>query len=272
MPRDIDGIVDDIDALVDAQLAQEPTGYDYSIGQARCPHCQRHWHGMPLTEHIADMYAEGEYQLDYNYAADTSPIVCPGSEFIGPMPPGHDYNGDTLTVRRDIGYIDTSDDGLLRSWFGPLADRMRIPDARRQVLGDYVAAERYVDRRRWWQTILTPGTDAELQINRELIDTPRGADRMGSMIDAETVTLRMDGEAETFPMHGVTYRVETGDDLDEAWQTTLYALAEQRPSIGAGWVPVTDPGDTRNPLDNEPRGYTRTDLSNMRNTMWENRT
>lgn len=43
-------VLDEIDRLVDAQLAQEPSGYDHNINQPRCPHpgCPREWHGLPV--------------------------------------------------------------------------------------------------------------------------------------------------------------------------------------------------------------------------------
>lgn len=87
--RDYD-IVDDIDALIDEQLeAGEPrTGYPYGDPHyPRCGHCGRHWHGLPVTARIAAMYAQGRYDDTYTTATDDSPVICPGSDFIGPLPP-----------------------------------------------------------------------------------------------------------------------------------------------------------------------------------------
>ena len=70
-------IIDRIDELVDEQLAAgEPeTGYDYGDPQyPRCPHCGRHWHGLPITQRIADMYRWRQYDPDYVYAEDDSPL------------------------------------------------------------------------------------------------------------------------------------------------------------------------------------------------------
>ncbi|MFF2026580.1 hypothetical protein [Rhodococcus koreensis] len=95
-------IIDEIDSLVDAQLEQEPSGYDHNINQDRCPHCGRDWHGLKITERMEEMrrryhrrsryfrdvgeedYAESVLDPGYRYAEDDSDVICPGSEFIGP--------------------------------------------------------------------------------------------------------------------------------------------------------------------------------------------
>lgn len=88
MPRDIDGLVDEIDRLVDESLAGygERSGYDYNLAEPICPHCGRDWHGIELTVEIARMYGTGIYDDSYRADQDDSPIVCRGSDFIGPMP------------------------------------------------------------------------------------------------------------------------------------------------------------------------------------------
>lgn len=79
----------------------------------RCPHCGREFHGLAITERLEAMrkahlrrlqveqiermlgvagvgethYAESEMDPDYRYADDDSPVICPGSRFIGPRPP-----------------------------------------------------------------------------------------------------------------------------------------------------------------------------------------
>lgn len=81
-------IIDRIDELVDEQMAEgEPlTGFSYGDPTyPKCPHCNRHWHGLRLTQKIASMYSSGNYDPDYGTATDDSPIVCEGSEFIGPQ-------------------------------------------------------------------------------------------------------------------------------------------------------------------------------------------
>ncbi|MEN6546901.1 MAG: hypothetical protein ABFE07_12765 [Armatimonadia bacterium] len=79
-------IVDRIDELVDQQLQQEPSGYDHNINQDKCWHCGREWHGLPITQRIAQMYARRTYDETYSLAEDDSPVLCRGSNFIGPMP------------------------------------------------------------------------------------------------------------------------------------------------------------------------------------------
>lgn len=82
-------IVDRIGQLVDEQMAGgEPrAGFDFGDPTyPRCPHCDRHWHGLPLTGVVAYMYLHRWYPSNYVAAEDESPVVCQGSEFIGPMP------------------------------------------------------------------------------------------------------------------------------------------------------------------------------------------
>ncbi|MBF6062829.1 hypothetical protein IU500_13390 [Nocardia terpenica] len=81
-------VVDAIDALVDEQLAAGP-----DRGAAdRCPHCPEGWHALPITAAMLTMMlcecSDCERDLaQHDYAADTTRILCPGSDFIGPLPP-----------------------------------------------------------------------------------------------------------------------------------------------------------------------------------------
>lgn len=79
-------IIDEIDVLVDQQLSgyYNRSGYDYNVNQDRCPHCDREWHGLKITERIESMAAYVAYDEDYRYADDDSEVLCPGSSFIGP--------------------------------------------------------------------------------------------------------------------------------------------------------------------------------------------
>lgn len=82
-------IVDRIAEMVDGQLlAGEPRqGHDFDDPTyPPCPHCHRHWHGLPITERIAAMYALGRFDDDYAFADDDSRILCEGSDVVGPMP------------------------------------------------------------------------------------------------------------------------------------------------------------------------------------------
>lgn len=80
-------IIDRIDELVDEQLDnyRDRSGYDHNVGQDTCWHCGRHWHGLAITEAIDRMYQIGRYEPEYIHADDNSPVLCPGSEFIGPI-------------------------------------------------------------------------------------------------------------------------------------------------------------------------------------------
>lgn len=81
-------VIDDIDALVDEQMAGgEPIGgYDYNDPDyPKCPHCRRTWHGLAITQRIEGMAWRGVMDPDYRYADDDSPVLCPGSDFIGPV-------------------------------------------------------------------------------------------------------------------------------------------------------------------------------------------
>jgi hypothetical protein len=84
----VSDIIDQIDALIDERLAAGEPAVGYSHGDPqypKCPHCGRGWHGLKITERIEQMRESGVYDEAYSYADDTSPVLCEGSEFIGPM-------------------------------------------------------------------------------------------------------------------------------------------------------------------------------------------
>lgn len=115
-------IVDDIDALVDEQLAAgEPErGFDFGDPTyPRCPHCDRHWHGLPLTQRVAIMYTLKRFDEDYRAAEDTSPMVCEGSDFIGPTrPPVGPWLSDAVIDRmlNEVGAVIGIPPFLVESW------------------------------------------------------------------------------------------------------------------------------------------------------------
>lgn len=40
----------------------------YLLGDyERCPHCGRHWHGLPITAAIDRMYRSGQYEPGYSW-------------------------------------------------------------------------------------------------------------------------------------------------------------------------------------------------------------
>jgi hypothetical protein len=87
MPREVDGLLDTIDELVDESLTVGPVD-DYNTNRYdKCWHCGRDWHGIPITERIEQMRWMGAFNETYRLADDDSAVLCPGSDFIGPVPP-----------------------------------------------------------------------------------------------------------------------------------------------------------------------------------------
>jgi len=77
-------ITDHISELIDGQL--ETGESPQRCPDNSCPHCDRDWHGLAITEKIVGMYDISRYDENYRYDTDDSPVVCPGSDFIGPVP------------------------------------------------------------------------------------------------------------------------------------------------------------------------------------------
>ncbi|MFG1796733.1 hypothetical protein [Nocardia sp. NPDC049149] len=85
-------VIDDIDALVDEQLARKPDSGTFE----GCPHCPYDWHSLPIRMDLLLLRLRYcgckncDAALDaYDYAADDSPVFCPGSGFHGPLQPLH---------------------------------------------------------------------------------------------------------------------------------------------------------------------------------------
>jgi hypothetical protein len=212
-------IIDDIDRLVDEQLeaGEQPRGYDFGDpAYPRCPHCGRHWHGLPITARVARMYALGEYDGTYSAATDDSPILCEGSEFIGPIraepaPTGMPY------------------------WLSDLweATYRSIAEAFGLVPGLTVHPWTFLDdgggsyqlmtndsQLRWWRLGHTP--------DRFEVTTRLNDPRPGSELQI--------GEAP--PLRIADYRW-TDEHLD--------VLAAGAPAAGGTWEPLTAPGITEHP-------------------------
>lgn len=83
-------IIDTIDALIEQQLAEgEPHG-GFDAGDPNfptCPHCDRDWHGFPLTERVEAMRHDGSFDEGYRVRDDDSTVLCPGSDRYGPARP-----------------------------------------------------------------------------------------------------------------------------------------------------------------------------------------
>lgn len=108
-------IVDQIDELVDASLESGPVD-DYNADRYdRCPHCHRHWHGLAITERIAEMYKYGRYDDTYSADDDDSPVLCRGSNFIGPMPAErHGYQYQEYFTRTSMPGVDEAVNATLQ--------------------------------------------------------------------------------------------------------------------------------------------------------------
>lgn len=118
-------LLDRIDALVDEQLdgGEPETGYDFDDPDfPGCPHCNRDWHGLAITLRIERMRQYGTFDVNYKYAEDDSPVLCPGSDFVGPWATPnqiktmrtHRYLGTTPTAPW-IAYRSTRDEATAES-------------------------------------------------------------------------------------------------------------------------------------------------------------
>lgn len=96
--RNEDDILDEISRLVDDQLEAGDQSDSYYGSQYRqeqpCPWCSEGWHFLPITVRMQEMragayavdeFGQGIVDPDYSYRTDDSGIICPGSEYHGPM-------------------------------------------------------------------------------------------------------------------------------------------------------------------------------------------
>ncbi|UVK59011.1 hypothetical protein SEA_KAPPAFARMDELTA_73 [Gordonia phage KappaFarmDelta] len=186
-------IVDDIDALIDEQLAAGESGQARRAADAdrRCGHCGRAWHGLAITARMEEMrreyltqvviarmngeefeYAESAILGDYRYADDDSTVLCPGSEFIGPLPSTCDaaasltdddgcqcpnclmwravFGGGAEGALRGLWQL--PDDPLdPASWLTrPIRDRRVTPE-----FGQWPGIARWLEPARWWRLDIT---------------------------------------------------------------------------------------------------------------------
>ena len=85
-----DDIVNVIDQLVDDQIASgersAPDRFGGSAEYPRCSHCDRNWHGLPISERTAKTYKRTEFDEVCRADTDASRVLCRGSDYIGPMP------------------------------------------------------------------------------------------------------------------------------------------------------------------------------------------
>lgn len=80
MPTDI---ISEIDQLIDSQI---DAGEAVRKNQyPKCHHCGDDWHGLPITQRMREMRLNGVFDESYRFADDDSAVLCPGSDFIGPV-------------------------------------------------------------------------------------------------------------------------------------------------------------------------------------------
>lgn len=215
----VEGIVDAIDALVDEQLADGPQD-DYNADRYdKCWHCGRHWHGLPITERIAEMYQLGDFDETYSVADDDSRILCRGSDFIGPMPPERDDGWSTVD-----GWRLPTDPFDPRDWNIPERMRWGCQRATWTILTT-------PDNRRWWRLPRVPA-DSRLESNRTVGDANA------------TITLTIGDARAQWPAGRV--RIEQSESGDRA---TIDVLTENAPNFGGTWEPLTAPGSICHPAD-----------------------
>jgi hypothetical protein len=172
MPRAVDGIIDVIDLLVDESLSK-PIVDDYNADRYdRCWHCSRPWHGIVITEKIAEMYGRGVFDESYRVDADDSKILCPGSDFIGPVAQQPRWQGGPV-------------------WIGHARTLAPIP-LRVAAIWDAHWNEITTGRRRWWRTQLP--SDAQIELRREPARS--------------TITLEIGDLSETFDVEDVHFEHE----------------------------------------------------------------
>ena len=93
-----DSVLDDIDRLVDESLSRGDRSDSFHGDQYReqqpCPWCGQGWHFLKITERMhmmrlgsygQDEFGQGIVDPDYRHDEDDSMILCPGSEFHGPV-------------------------------------------------------------------------------------------------------------------------------------------------------------------------------------------
>lgn len=226
-------VIDDIDALIDEQLAAgEPVGgFDYGDPAfPRCPHCHRRWHGLKITERIEEMRARGSYDEAYRVDTDDSRVLCPGSDFIGPMPPPRRITTVHVGQRTPGNWLDQMFDTLTR--LGLLS-----------YLGSEPSAPWYIPpetRDRWWRIQVGRGPANRCHRHRDgrtrlaISDQVAFYPTQNVMIAEHRGRLTIDVLAETMPTLGGTPPPRHRRDRRPRQETTH-------------WEPLTAPGDTRHP-------------------------
>ena len=229
-------IVDDIDALVDEQLQQEPSGYDHNINQSQCCHCGRDFHGLPITERMEQMRREYHYTgnvehlAEYRYAEDDSAILCLGSTAVGPARP-----------KRHSRSTDDALETYMRAAYGDLARLFHVPAL------DWWPNP-YLPRPRWWR-LDNPDLEFDYELRTDHGE-PRGLGPLGyreafaprryRLAISDLAATESDVVSLTESASGDVYRV-TVDDRQRPTRIEIYAA--RAPRLGGTWVELDEQGE-----------------------------
>ncbi|GAC71065.1 hypothetical protein [Gordonia soli] len=262
-------IVADIDALIDDQLAAGEDGQTARADNVDrpCGHCGRPWHGLAVTRRLEEMrleygrrrdaagdrgeepeYATSAILDGYRYDEDDSDILCPGSEFIGPVPPTFEPYRCTCfacAVDRMVNPFRDSV-GLFQQQPSPWARRWELPPFDWSA---WIGPATNSANARWWR-LDNPPTDFDYEIidDREEFDAFAApgyrafapARRWLMVRNRETLAME---KVELFDDGNGTNLVYRYDGVDRLTAVEIYTYWP--PRLGGKWVPITAPGGRR---------------------------
>lgn len=215
-------IIDQIDALVDEQMAGgEPIGgYDYNDPDfPKCPHCQRDWHGIRITERVEYMRYWSGWDDDYRADTDDSPVICEGSTFIGPPRPPADWA--PLWAPPLVAPVLVRDYQLPPA---PVVDLESWGFHRVGYLPDGGVQMRSPAPRRWWRASIIPGMSVSVALEVNML----------------TLSYATDCSIRAYSMNAEDVRTSDG---------VIDVRAINAPDIGAAWEPLTALGVDLHPDD-----------------------
>lgn len=234
--------LDHLDDFLDETDEPEPAVSE------RCPHCHRDWHGLAITERMEQMrreygrmasererqggeieYAESAILGDYRYAADDSPVICPGATFIGPRPPTA-YERMSASVGLD-----------LLPWQRAVMNRLF--DDGRTLHEGLTPFSRSAPQARWWRCE-NPNNELEWEVTRE---SGRERDWLGYTVGPThfTATLIVRRSADAPPICLIDLRTDPGNgnyirierpDLESAPTAVEIYATSPPPEITGTWL------------------------------------